>query len=83
MTLPANRLDFILFELSLQGMVGRLEVLEWQAGQRDASNKWPGEASREWGKPLTMSTAVTGRVACLSNTVFAEIMYKQCIYNVS
>lgn len=28
----------------------------------DATNKWPGETDREWGTPITMSTAVKERV---------------------
>jgi len=28
----------------------------------NATNKWPGETSRAWGKPLTMSAEVTARV---------------------
>ena len=28
----------------------------------DATNKWPGESHREWGKPITMTSAVKERV---------------------
>jgi 4-hydroxy-3-polyprenylbenzoate decarboxylase len=28
----------------------------------DATNKWPGETSREWGKPIVMAAAVRQRV---------------------
>ncbi len=28
----------------------------------DATNKWPGETTREWGEPITMSDKVKGRV---------------------
>jgi hypothetical protein len=28
----------------------------------DATNKWPGETSREWGRPIAMSTTVKQRV---------------------
>ena len=28
----------------------------------DATNKWPGETSREWGKPITMDTEVKQRI---------------------
>ncbi|MCX8145851.1 MAG: 4-hydroxy-3-polyprenylbenzoate decarboxylase [Azovibrio sp.] len=31
----------------------------------DATNKWPGETSREWGTPITMDTAVKQRVDAL------------------
>ena len=28
----------------------------------DATNKWPGETTREWGQPITMDTAVKQRI---------------------
>jgi 4-hydroxy-3-polyprenylbenzoate decarboxylase len=28
----------------------------------DATNKWPGETSREWGTPIVMAPAVKTRV---------------------
>ncbi len=28
----------------------------------DATNKWPGETTREWGRTITMDVAVTARV---------------------
>lgn len=28
----------------------------------DATNKWPGETSREWGRPIEMDPAVKARV---------------------
>jgi 4-hydroxy-3-polyprenylbenzoate decarboxylase len=28
----------------------------------DATNKWPGETSREWGRPMGMDAAVTSRM---------------------
>jgi 4-hydroxy-3-polyprenylbenzoate decarboxylase len=28
----------------------------------DATNKWPGESQREWGRPITMDTAVKQRI---------------------
>ena len=31
----------------------------------DATNKWPGETSREWGRPITMNTDVKQRVDIL------------------
>jgi 4-hydroxy-3-polyprenylbenzoate decarboxylase len=35
----------------------------------DATNKLPGETTREWGKPLTMSAEVTARVEQLWQTL--------------
>ncbi|MBE2294473.1 MAG: UbiD family decarboxylase, partial [Phycisphaerales bacterium] len=31
----------------------------------DATNKWPGETNREWGRPITMNTDVKHRVDAL------------------
>jgi 4-hydroxy-3-polyprenylbenzoate decarboxylase len=28
----------------------------------DATNKWPGETDREWGKPIAMTTEVKDRI---------------------
>jgi 4-hydroxy-3-polyprenylbenzoate decarboxylase len=28
----------------------------------DATNKWPGETSREWGRPIAMDAEVKARV---------------------
>lgn len=35
----------------------------------DATNKWPGETSREWGRPITMDTEVIARVDALWDTL--------------
>ncbi|MGC7407420.1 3-octaprenyl-4-hydroxybenzoate decarboxylase, partial [Pandoraea pneumonica] len=31
----------------------------------DATNKWPGETSREWGRPIEMTADVDARMAAL------------------
>jgi 4-hydroxy-3-polyprenylbenzoate decarboxylase len=31
----------------------------------DATNKWPGETTREWGRPIAMDEAVKQRVDLL------------------
>jgi 4-hydroxy-3-polyprenylbenzoate decarboxylase len=35
----------------------------------DATHKWPGETSREWGRPLTMSPEVTAKVDAIWQTL--------------
>ncbi len=35
----------------------------------DATNKWPGETSREWGRPIQMSDAVKKRVDAIWDTL--------------
>ena len=32
----------------------------------DATNKWPGETSREWGRTMHMDPAVTARMDALA-----------------
>jgi 4-hydroxy-3-polyprenylbenzoate decarboxylase len=39
----------------------------------DATNKWPGETQREWGKPITMSDAVKQRVDALWDQLGIDI----------
>tara|TARA_R110002110_G_C13470513_1_gene720842 strand:+ start:83395 stop:84879 length:1485 start_codon:yes stop_codon:yes gene_type:complete len=48
---PIDYLDFASPEAGLGSKVGF-----------DATNKWPGETTREWGKPITMDKAVRERV---------------------
>ena len=35
----------------------------------DATNKWPGETTREWGEPIAMDDAVKKRVDALWKTL--------------
>jgi 4-hydroxy-3-polyprenylbenzoate decarboxylase len=48
---PIDYLDFASPESGLGGKVGY-----------DATNKWPGETSREWGRPIVMDPAVSERI---------------------
>jgi 4-hydroxy-3-polyprenylbenzoate decarboxylase len=48
---PIDYLDFASPEAGLGSKVGM-----------DATNKWPGETRREWGRPITMDPAVKQRV---------------------
>ena len=48
---PIDYLDFASPESGLGGKIGM-----------DATNKWPGETHRPWGKPICMSAAVQRRV---------------------
>jgi 4-hydroxy-3-polyprenylbenzoate decarboxylase len=38
----------------------------------DATNKWPGETKRDWGRPIVMDDAVKARV----NALFADLFPK-------
>ena len=48
---PIDYLDFASPEAGLGSKVGM-----------DATNKWPGETQREWGRPITMDQAVKQRI---------------------
>jgi len=48
---PIDYLDFASPVSSLGGKMGL-----------DATNKWPGETQRQWGRPIAMSEAVKQRV---------------------
>lgn len=37
----------------------------------DATNKWPGETSREWGRALSMDAAVEAKVQPLVERILA------------
>jgi len=49
---PIDSLDFASPVAGLGGKMGM-----------DATNKWPGETSREWGRPIRHDPAVEARVA--------------------
>ena len=47
-------IDYLDFASPVSGLGGKMGL--------DATNKWPGETNREWGKPITMDKAVKERV---------------------
>jgi 4-hydroxy-3-polyprenylbenzoate decarboxylase len=51
---PIDTLDFA---SPVAGLGGKLGI--------DATNKWPGETAREWGRPVVMDAVVTARVDAL------------------
>jgi 4-hydroxy-3-polyprenylbenzoate decarboxylase len=55
-------IDYLDFASPVSGLGGKMGL--------DATNKWPGETSREWGRPIHMDAAVQAKVA----DVFDEIM---------
>ncbi|MBX3637564.1 MAG: UbiD family decarboxylase, partial [Rubrivivax sp.] len=56
-------IDYLDFASPTSGLGGKLG---W-----DATNKWPGETAREWGRPITMDAAVSERVQGLVGTLLA------------
>jgi 4-hydroxy-3-polyprenylbenzoate decarboxylase len=47
-------IDYLDFASPVSGLGSKMGL--------DATNKWPGETSREWGRPLQMSAEVTAKV---------------------
>ena len=55
-TLVGNTpIDYLDFASPVSGLGGKMGL--------DATNKWPGETSREWGRTIRMDAAVEQRVA--------------------
>jgi 4-hydroxy-3-polyprenylbenzoate decarboxylase len=57
-------IDYLDFASPVSGLGGKMGL--------DATNKWAGETTREWGRPIAMDRAVEARVAGL----FDEIMQR-------
>lgn len=47
-------IDYLDFASPVSGLGGKMGL--------DATNKWPGETNREWGRPITMDPVVKNRV---------------------
>jgi 4-hydroxy-3-polyprenylbenzoate decarboxylase len=47
-------IDYLDFASPISGLGGKMGL--------DATNKWPGETNREWGRPIAMETGVKKRV---------------------
>ncbi|MBU1395089.1 MAG: UbiD family decarboxylase, partial [Gammaproteobacteria bacterium] len=52
-------IDYLDFASPVSGLGSKMGI--------DATNKWPGETSREWGTPIEMDAAVKARVDALWN----------------
>jgi 4-hydroxy-3-polyprenylbenzoate decarboxylase len=58
-------IDYLDFASPVSGLGGKMGL--------DATNKWPGETSREWGRTITMDAEVTRR----TDALFDELMNRQ------
>lgn len=56
-------IDYLDFASPVSGLGGKMGL--------DATNKWPGETSREWGRTITMSPEVLQRTEALYESLFA------------
>ena len=54
-------IDYLDFASPVSGLGGKMGL--------DATNKWPGETQREWGRAIRQDAAVEQRVATLVNTI--------------
>jgi len=50
-------IDYLDFASPVSGLGGKMGL--------DATNKWPGETTREWGRTIQMDAAVEARVQAL------------------
>jgi 4-hydroxy-3-polyprenylbenzoate decarboxylase len=57
-------IDYLDFASPVSGLGGKMGL--------DATNKWPGETTREWGRAISMPAEVTRRVQGLFDTVMAR-----------
>ncbi len=54
-------IDYLDFASPVSGLGGKMGL--------DATNKWPGETAREWGRPIRMDASVEQRVQDLLNAI--------------
>jgi 4-hydroxy-3-polyprenylbenzoate decarboxylase len=54
-------IDYLDFASPVSGLGGKMGL--------DATNKWPGETAREWGRPIRMDAAVELRVRGLLDAI--------------
>lgn len=54
MLIEHTPIDYLDFASPVAGLGSKMGL--------DATNKWPGETAREWGRPIAMDAAVTSRV---------------------
>ncbi|MBU2641223.1 MAG: 4-hydroxy-3-polyprenylbenzoate decarboxylase [Gammaproteobacteria bacterium] len=54
-------IDYLDFASPVSGLGSKMGI--------DATNKWPGETSREWGTPIVMAAAVKARIDALWDTL--------------
>jgi 4-hydroxy-3-polyprenylbenzoate decarboxylase len=52
-------IDYLDFASPVSGLGSKMGL--------DATHKWPGETTREWGRPITMDTSVRARIDAIWN----------------
>jgi 4-hydroxy-3-polyprenylbenzoate decarboxylase len=56
-------IDYLDFASPVSGLGGKMGI--------DATNKWPGETTREWGRTISMPAEVTQKVSALFDAVMS------------
>ena len=54
-------IDYLDFASPASGLSGKMGL--------DATNKWPGETQREWGRPISMDAEVEQRIAAVVDEI--------------
>lgn len=57
-------IDYLDFASPVSGLGSKMGI--------DATDKWPGETTREWGRPIQMDAAIKTRVDGMWETLFAQ-----------
>jgi 4-hydroxy-3-polyprenylbenzoate decarboxylase len=60
---PGTPIDYLDFASPVSGLGGKMGL--------DATNKWPGETAREWGRTISMPAEVTQAVSALYEAVMS------------
>jgi 4-hydroxy-3-polyprenylbenzoate decarboxylase len=58
-------IDYLDFASPASGLGGKMGL--------DATNKWPGETTREWGRPIRMEAAVEQRVQGVLDAIMKTV----------
>ena len=60
---PETPIDYLDFASPTSGLGGKMGL--------DATNKWPGETTREWGRPIRADDAAVARAERLVGTLLS------------
>jgi 4-hydroxy-3-polyprenylbenzoate decarboxylase len=58
---PNTPIDYLDFASPVAGLGSKIGI--------DATNKWPAETARQWGRPIAMDAGVTARVEAIWKTL--------------
>ena len=58
---PSTPIDYLDFASPVAGLGSKIGI--------DATNKWPAETARQWGRPIAMDAGVTARVEAIWKTL--------------